>query len=38
MLPLSLALLHNTGAALLLLSVVYIIYSVFSTDETAQID
>ena len=29
MLPLSLALLHNTGAALLLLAVVYINYSVF---------
>ena len=38
MLPLSLALLHNTGAALLLLAVVYIIYSVFTTNETAQID
>lgn len=30
MLPLSLALLHNTGAALLLLAVVYINYSVFA--------
>jgi len=38
MLPLSLALLHNTGAALLLLAVVYIIYSVFTTNETAPID
>ena len=38
MLPLSLALLHNTGAALLLLAVVYIIYSVFSTNETSQMN
>ena len=35
MLPLSLALLHNTGAALLLLSVVYVNYSVFSTQRTS---
>jgi cytochrome c oxidase assembly protein subunit 15 len=35
MLPLSLALLHNTGAALLLLAVVYINYSVFSTQRTS---
>lgn len=34
MLPLSLALLHNTGAALLLLAVVYINHSVFSTRTT----
>jgi cytochrome c oxidase assembly protein subunit 15 len=36
MLPLSLALLHNTGAALLLLSVVHINYTVFSTQNTLQ--
>ena len=36
MLPLSLALLHNTGAALLLLAVVYINYTVFSAQNTLQ--